>query len=206
MKKTKKKIDIKVKVPVYICNNKSIIELNPDTEEVYNIKSSNIPPSEIYPKRWSPNFISKFLSGESETLNLKELYLEVLELYKKYLYFDDDIWYHIHTLWDIGTYFFLLFDCYPIFVLRGLSETGKTKIMTLSRQFTFNATEEMTNPSESVLFRITEDLQPTKYIDEAESFFTTAKGKHEPDTRAELLNSGFKRTGTIAKSEKVGNT
>ncbi|MBU0460776.1 MAG: hypothetical protein KJ771_08290, partial [Nanoarchaeota archaeon] len=119
--------------------------------------------------------------------------------------FSNDNWYSIHTLWDIGTYFYSLFVYYPLFELRGLKATGKTKIMSISRQFTFNATEEMTNPSEATLFRITHEQRPTKYVDEAEKLYTVYKGKVEADPRAELINSGYKYTGTVPRQEKMGN-
>jgi hypothetical protein len=88
--------------------------------------------------------------------------------------------------------------------MRGLPGTGKTKAMDISRQITLNATPVMVNPSESTLFRETQDKRPTKYIDEAEKLFRFQKGNVEPDSRAELINASFTASGTVPRQEKIG--
>ena len=115
--------------------------------------------------------------------------MRIKEIYEKYLYYNNKTWYAIHALWDMGTYFFLLLKAYPLLELRGIRGSAKTKTMGISSSITFNATDIMINPSESALFRETNEKRPTKYIDEAEKLFKVEKGKVIPDTRAELINS-----------------
>lgn len=160
---------------------------------------------ESYPMRWSLPSIEKYLRGEAESIEVRELFNRVRGLYEEFLYFSPSYWYDIHALWDMMTYCFLLFHYIPILELRGMSGTAKTKIMTVSRQISFNPTEEMTNPSASTLFRETHFRRPTKYIDEAERLFPIVRGKVEPDERAELVNSSYKSTGAVPRQEKIGN-
>jgi len=192
------------RVPVLICSDGKHYPLGKKFEEAFKIRVE-VPSS--YPDPWSLRSIEKYLRGEAETIDGKTLFKKLKELYQKYLYFQNDGWYSLHAIWDISTYFFLLFRYFPILELRGFQGTGKGKIMTLSRQITFNATDEMTNPSSSVLFRTTHELRPTTYIDEAENLFEFDKrtGKAQPDERAQMLNSGYKYTGRVPRSEKQGD-
>lgn len=193
-----------IRTPVIIGSDHKLYEINRTFTEKHKIRFGELPDSEEYPLRWELENIKEWLDNKTPIINGEELYNQIMNFYKKYLYFSNDNWYKIHAIWDIGTYFFLLAKYYPIMELRGLKRTAKTKIMTLSRMFTFNSTEEMSNPTESTLFRETHSKRPTKYIDEAEKLFIKIKGRLEPDMRAELLNSGYKYTGSVPRQEKIG--
>jgi len=192
-------------VPVLITSNNECYEVGKEFEKKNLVKFSCLPDPENYQRRWSLNSIQKYLTGDVERINGQDLFDNIKKQYEHFLYFSHETWYTVHALWDIGTYFFLLSKYYPLLELRGLRGTAKSKIMTLSRQMSFNATEEMTNPSEPTLFRDTHMKRPAKYIDEAEKLFMIIKGKVEPDNRAELINSSFKYTGTVPRQEKEGN-
>ena len=194
-----------IKVPVLITSNNELIEVSALLEEKSKIRIIDLPNASNYPRRWSLSSIKDFLEKKDSKIEPKETYSKIKKTYEQYICFNNPTWYSVHALWDIGTYFFSLFLYYPLMELRGLKRTGKTKIMTASRQFTFNATEEMTNPSESTLFRVTHEQRPTKYIDEAEKLYIINRGKIEADSRAELINSGYKYTGTVPRQEKQGN-
>jgi hypothetical protein len=191
--------------PVLIGSDRKIYEISEQFEEKYLVSINEIPNGDVYPKRWGLNSIKRFLEDKDYVVNPEDILKKIKKIYEDNIYFTNKNWYSIHALWDMGTYFYSLFKYYPLLELRGLKRTGKTKIMTTSRQFTFNATEEMTNPSEATLFRLTHEQRPTKYIDEAEKLYTTIRGKAEPDARAELINSGYKYTGNVPRQEKQGN-
>lgn len=196
--------------PVFIVSNpkateRKIIELDRDYQDKkHRIKCRFIPDETAIPRRWNLTNIQHFLALQSISPSINELYEEIKRVYQKYTYFDNPIWYSIHALWDISTYFYMLFDYFPIMELRGYMRSGKTKIMGISRLFTFNPSLELTNPSEATLFR---EGGKTQYIDEAEKIFyhNPKTGKIENDTRAEVINSGFKKTGVVPRQEKFSN-
>lgn len=196
------------RVPVIITSDYNIIEIGENLNLNNKIRIRELPSEENYPLRWDRKDIQDFINNEDELTRkqIKTLFEEIKKTYKKYIYFNSEEWYNTQVLWDIGTYFFMLFDYYPIMELRGQKGTAKTKVMSISRLFSFNATEEMSNPSEATLFRETHDKRPTKYIDEAEKlYFFNPKTNHiEADPRAELINSGFKYTGSVPRQEKRG--
>ena len=156
--------------------------------------------------RWELKDIDDFLHNMQQTkINGKDLFNSINNQYEYYMYYRSKEWYNIHTLWDIGTYLHQIFSAFPIYENRGLMGTAKTKSMVVSSYITLNATDIMTNPSEATLFRETETLRPTKYIDEAEKLFKFTKEGMEAENRVELINASYTRNGSVPRQEKVGN-
>ena len=186
-----------------VTSDKQLLPANRYLEKSHKIRMINIPKS--YPNRFTPIVIKKWIKGEKKGLSFKQVFEKIKNRYEKYLYFREEEFYSIRAIWDIGTYFFMLFDYYPLAELRGIKGSAKNKIMDVSRPITFNATREMTNPTESTLFRLTDERRPTKYIDEAERLFNIIRGKVEADSRVELINSSYKKTGSVPRQEKQGN-
>ncbi len=191
--------------PVLIPSNRKLTEATKEAEMDYNIKFNAIPSH--LPLRWSLESIKNYLEADDRVPDLtpRELFEKIKKKYEENCFFKEPTWYKVNTLWDAGTYFFMLFDNFPIKEERGLQGTGKTKTMKVSKNISFNATDIMINPSESTLFRETHDKRPTKYIDEAEKLFTFKKGQMESDNRVELINGSYSKGSTIPRIEKVGN-
>jgi len=154
--------------------------------------------------RWELEDIRKYLDGKAEQVNGLDLFNLIKEQYEHYNFYREKNWYAVNTLWDIGTYLHQLFSAYPLKENRGLAGTGKSKSMNVSSYITLNATDIMTNPSEATLFRETEILRPTKYIDEAEKLFKMTKFGLESDNRVELINASYTRNGSVPRQEKLG--
>lgn len=192
-----------IEYPALITSDRQLLPIGTELENKYRIRFKIIPAE--YPLRWKLLSIYDYLQGKTAPPSGKKIFDTIRYQYEKYLYFASPEWYDIRALWDMGTYFFMLFYYYPLAELRGMKGTAKTKIFAISRGFTFNATEEMTNPSEATLFHETAERRPTKYIDEAEKLFTIQNGKVMSDPRADLLNASYKYTGTVPRMEKVGN-
>lgn len=194
-----------IRAPVLIGSDKKLYEISDDFERDNKLTFPFLPLPNEYELRWELSSLESFLKNKSEPIDGKEIFKNIKQIYCGYLYFDDDTWYKIHALWDMATYSFLLFYYFPLFELRGIKGSAKNKIMAISRAITFNASEEMTDPSESTLFRDTTVKRHTKYIDEAENLFSFFKGKVEADKRAQLINSGYKYTGHVPRMDKIGN-
>ena len=189
--------------PVLITSNHKLIEVGKPLEEEYKIKINTIP--SLMPLRWRLEKIKAFLDAKEEDITLKDVYLLIKPLYMEYNYFVKNDWYNIHSLWDIMTYFFMLFNKIPIFELRGIKRSGKSKVMDLSRLLTLNASKRLINPSEATLFRETHSLRYTKYVDEAEKIFFDNKGNVTEDGKAELINASYEKGSVVPRVEKLGN-
>lgn len=193
-----------IRSPAVLTSNPKLIEPSPKTEDAYRVKFVAIPT--VLKMRCDLKLIDDYRNRRAETPQGKEIFEAINSTYKKFLFFQNDLWYDVHTLWDIGTYFFILFNTYPIFELRGLSGTAKSKVMEVSRLHSLNPTEIMINPSEASLFRITHSNRPTKYIDEAEKLFQYISGTWQSSPVVELINGSYSRGSTVPRMEKVGNS
>lgn len=155
---------------------------------------------------WELDKIREFLEGGEEIVSKEEVYKKIKTIYQKNIYYGFDEWFDFDTCWDIGTYFFNLFSTFPIYERRGIRGSGKTKAMSISRNIAFNSSDTiLINPSESSLFRETNDKRFTKYIDEAEKLFRFTKYGVEPDQRIDLINSSYKKGSSVPRVEKIGN-
>ena len=187
--------------PALITSSFEIIEVINDFIPQYRVRFEAIPGQlEI---RWGLNNIKEYLEGKAPQIQKDDVINQIKSLYEKFLFFHHKEWYLIHSLWDIGTYFFQLFDAYPIMELRGLKGAAKTKIMKVSSRVTFNGSPIMTNPSESTLFRETHEKRQTKYIDEAEKLFTFIKGQMISSPQVEVINASYSKGGYVPRVEKI---
>lgn len=193
-----------IQQPVLITSDGRLLEAQKSLEKDFKVR---IETPYGLPLRWSLKSLKRYLDGQAQAIDARQLFDKVRSQYERFLYYRNPVWYDVHALWDIGSYFFMLFNAYPLFELRGVQGSAKSKTMEVSQRITLNASDIMINPSEATLFRDTHELRPTKYIDEAEKLFPfNPKTKQvEPDLRAELINSSYSRGGVVPRQEKVGN-
>lgn len=192
-----------IMAPAILTSDKKLLEPTSEMENSYKIRYIAIP-NEL-DLRIQLGVIEKFIKKENILVEGKELFNSVKQAYEKFLFFQNPLWYEVHALWDMGTYFFQLFHSYPLLDLSGLASTGKSKIMNVSRIFTLNPTQIMINPSEASLFRLTHSNRPTKYIDECEKLFQFVAGTWQSSPVVELINGSYSKGSSVPRLEKVGN-
>lgn len=126
---------------------------------------------------------------------------KIKDKYKNSLYFNDERWLTLHGIWDIGTYFFDLFNKYPYIENVGLKGTAKTKTMRISELISFNGKYYL-KPTAATLFRYVERNKCSLFIDEVENLFKISKGKIEQDDIVELLNGGYQKGAVVPRWDK----
>ncbi len=190
--------------PVILASNRRGLVVSKWFQNSYKISYGEIPYE--MKLRWELKDIDDYVHNKKKrVVDGKDLFESIKKKYELYLYFRGKDWYEVNSLWDLGTYFHQLFSTFPLKENRGLSGSAKTKNMVVSSYITLNATDIMVNPSEATLFRETESLRPTKYIDEAEKLFKFSDKGIEPDNRVELINASYTRNGVVPRQEKIGN-
>lgn len=190
--------------PCLITSNREFLEVNERVKQDYKIDFGDLP--DYLPKRWSLNKIREFLEGRTKKVDGLKLLNKIKAQYEKYCFIRRQEWYKIYALWDLGTYVFMIFEAYPFIENRGIAGSGKTKCMTISSFMSFNGGQIMINPTESTLFRDTDQVRGTKYFDEAEKLwaFNPKTKQMEGDTRTELINSSYTKEGRVPRQEKIG--
>lgn len=191
--------------PCLITSDKKVLEVDERLKEDYGIDFDNIPSG--LPKRWNLEHIRAWLNFSDDEIKPNELLNKIVRQYEKYLSIRNKTWYKIHSLWDLGTYFYQLFEAYPFLELRGIAGTGKTKSMVISSYLSFNGGQIMVNPSEATLFRETDEVRGTKYFDEAEKLWVYNKStkQYEGDVRTELINASYTKDAKVPRQEKIFN-
>lgn len=188
--------------PIIIMSDFNLNEIKDKFEKDHNVKFSE---KSLLGPRWSLEAIENSVKLKGDYLKTlwdkKKLFDEIVGQYKKYIFFYDERFYELHALWDMGTYFFILFYAYPYIELCGLPDTGKTKAMRTSRQMAFNGFE-VTDPTKSTIFRFVEREKPTLYIDEAEKLFRQTGKRTESDDIVELLNKGWEKDAKVPRNDK----
>jgi len=197
-----KTIKIQKRVPALI-TKKGLIDIDDLFFNKYKTIITDIPVK--MELSWNLESIRDFLSEIPNEKRGIDIFEDIKRDYQHNLYFRKDEWYDVHTLWDMGTPFLEIWDNYPIMELRGKKRVAKTKVQKNSRKFTFNATKIWINPTESTLFRETNDLRPTKYIDECEKLFLRTPRGVEPDSRVEVINGSYSKGSVVPRQEKRGN-
>ncbi len=191
--------------PCLITSNRELLELDERLKEDLKLDFENLP--SYLPSRWNLEKIKSYLDGNTEPVNGKELLNKIKTQYENYIFIRNKTWYKILSIWDIGTYLYVVFEAYPFIENRGIPGTAKTKDMTVSSFITFNSGQIMVNPTESTLFRETDEIRGTKYFDEAEKLwvFNKATKQYEGDVRTELINASYTKEGKVPRQEKIGN-
>ena len=133
------------------------------------------------------------LSEEEEQKLLREVYIEIIEVLKKYCDLKEE-YYSLVAIWIIGTYFHKQFPTYPYLFFNAMKGSGKTRIMKLILHLAKDG-NLMNNMSESVLFRTAS--QRTIGIDEFENI-----GSKEKALLRELLNSAYKKGTVVERARK----
>jgi len=191
-------------VPCLICSDKKYYEVTERFKEDWVI-DFDLP--SYLPPRWDLDMIKNYLDGESKQVEGKILLDKIKTIYERYLSIRNKTWYKVHSLWDIGTYLYMIFEAYPFVELRGIAGSGKSKSMTISSFISFNGGQVMVNPSESTLFRETDEVRGSKYFDEAEKLwiFNKSTKQYEGDVRTELINASYTKDAKVPRQEKLGN-
>jgi len=189
--------------PAILTSDRKLLEPTSETENNYKIRYIAIPTD--LDLRIRLKAIEGFIKNNNLSVSGEEIFNFIKQTYEKFLFFQNSLWYEVHALWDIGTYFFQLFHSYPLLDLSGLASTGKSKIMNVSRMFTLNPTQIMINPSEASLFRLTHSNRPTKYIDECEKLFQFIGGTWQSSPVVELINGSYSKGSSVPRLEKIGN-
>jgi len=154
--------------------------------EAFNIQLTHTDFS--YNQRWSTQNINSFIRKTINPPTKTELFELIKNKFLHYLEIRDSKIYDLLTIWNIGTYFYRLFNTYPYIYIGGISQSGKSKLLMLSSCICFNSVPSA-NMSTAVLYRLIQNARCSLFIDETEFLSNWRKAG---DFRNILLN-GYKK-------------
>lgn len=134
-------------------------------------------------------------------LDPTSLYSFVRSFIKRFLYFEHRQVFDILTAWVIGSYVYQLFQAYPYLHFMGEKGTGKTTILEILTQLSFNG-KHLTKATPSSLIHQVHYHSSTLCIDEFEDY--SSKRKSEDDL-SRFLNGGYHYKGSYEKRSRNDN-
>ncbi len=175
-----------------------------DKKEIFALSKKELLDRNLYPSgtcyvmsnRWCYKNLKAWLK-EDIKISPEELFFNIKEKYEYYLDYIEPRLYTFNTLWVIGTYFFPLFNAYPIVFLNGGSGAGKSKTIDVTEQLVFNAINTA-NISDASIYRIIQGTRATLLLDENEKIADSEEAK----TLVNLVLAGFKKGAKVIRLEK----
>lgn len=122
-----------------------------------------------------------------------DIFEEVLRKVGYYWWHRDERWRLALTCWIVGTYFFVLYPAYPIWIAQGERETGKTTSLKVVRLLAWNPTNVETNLRPAPLYRTIEGARPTYIVD------VTKLPKQQKVELQDVAESGFEKDGSVRR-------
>lgn len=182
-----------------ITSDRRLLKVDDEVEffNKYKLYIKQLPAIKNPESRWPKELIKKFLF-EGYTPSPKSVFNKTKEVHMKYSEMREWQWYYILPLWDIGTYFYTIFETFPYLAFDGIKGTGKSKVTRIITRLSFNGVLSV-SISEATLFRDIESLRCTLGIDEAEALKDPEKGQM---IRA-LLNTGYFKGARVPRQEKT---
>lgn len=187
-------------MPFIITSQGQVLEcLNSELKNL-NLTARTIPSQAL--NRWHPKDIKHFVEAvENEAVpqvDLNFIFQEIRKTFKDYLYFKTPEIYDFIGVYVIATYFYQLFPAFPLLVLFGPKQSGKSLNLQLMEHLAFNALL-VTDPTPAVIYRTIEELGPTLLLDEIESL---GSRREYAGSFMSILRASYKRIDVPRMEER----
>jgi hypothetical protein len=144
-------------------------------------------------ERWGIAEVNQFLEDHATLANNpfpnhKQLFDEIVAILKRFMELETETDYVLVAAWVIGTYFHPLFPAYPYLHPKGPKHSGKSQLLTVLQQLSFNAIKA--RPSLAALCDTVDALRGTYLIDQADSL-----GRKGGEEMVDILTDSYKRSG-----------
>jgi len=189
-------------VPAFITSFGQLLECSDEELTKFNLTARTIPSQAL--KRWHPHDVAEYIESMKKdvqpAVDLSHIYNEIRSSFTSYVYFEKPVIYDFMSVYVIATYFHPLFQAFPLLVLYGPTESGKSLTMQIIEYLAFNAVM-ITDPTPAVIFRTIEELCPTMLMDEIEGL---ASRRDYASSIMSILRASYKRIDVPRMEEKPG--
>ena len=144
-------------------------------------------------EQWGLAELNAFLAAHADMAENpfpkpKQLFDEIVATLKRFIELEKEVDYALVAAWTIGTYFHQLFPAYPFLNPKGPKRSGKSQLLTVLQQLSFNAVKA--RPSLAALSDTVDALHGTALIDQADSL-----GRKGGEEMLDILTDSYKRSG-----------
>lgn len=139
--------------------------------------------------------------SEGKDVDPRETDREMDELLRRHVFFKDDGVRVVVKRLIEGTFFYDVFDHFPIIFIFGVSESGKSRLLKCVMFAGYHG-KAMIDPTEAAIFRTKEEERCTLCIDEAEQFTNPRHPSYQMIIT--LLNASYSKYFTVPRYDEVG--
>jgi hypothetical protein len=130
----------------------------------------------------------------------RDLIAIVRDTIRRFVFIKDDRMYLLISVWILATYIYENFDYFPIlWITSPTKRSGKTRLMEVLAQLASRPSGIKVNPSEAILFRIT-NRGSTLLVDEVEKLKNSDRDLY--GAIMAVLNSGFQKGASVSRVQK----
>ncbi len=191
---------VKTFAPTLITSRGTVRECSESELEKMGLRARTVPSQAL--SRWHPRDIRKYLERMNKDLppavNPALIFDDIRSAFADYIYFQSPVIYDFMSIYVISTYFYQLFQAFPLLVLYGPTESGKSMVMQIIEYLAFNAMM-VTDPTPAVIFRAIEEFGPTLLMDEIEGL---ASRREYASSIMSILRASYKRIDVPRMEEK----
>jgi len=139
--------------------------------------------------------VQKFLDGADDVSGDK-LFKKILNIYKHYIWHEDERFYLLQSVWTIGTYLYISFNHFGYQFLHSmLPRSAKSRVEEIISHLAYESTELLNSPTAPYI-RETVDEGRTILLDTLERLKMRATEGY--GAILELQDAGFRNGGTVA--------
>lgn len=191
----------KFKEPVIVTSMGEALKCDSSNLSKLHLTARTVP--SYAPDRWHPQDVQRYITSMKNDISPAPHLSSVFDLirasFMDYVYFEKSIFYDFMSVYIIATYFYPLFQAFPLLVLYGPTESGKSLTMQIIEHLAFNAMM-VTDPTPATLFRVIEELGPTMLMDEIEGL---ASRRDYASSIMSILRASYKPIDVPRMEEKT---
>ena len=125
---------------------------------------------------------------KGKTVDLRSVDQQIEDIIRNHLFLETNEEYLVVKRWIEATYFYDIFDAFPILFINGLSGTGKSRLLEIIYMLSYHG-KAMTEPTIAAFFRTISKFKPTLTIDEGEQI-------SDNENLRRVLNSCYTKSGS----------
>lgn len=134
--------------------------------------------------------------AETEKEMLKAMVEKLIQVFRKYIFFEEQLFYYLCSIYVLLTHVYDIFDELPYLLIYGPKGTGKSRLGDILGGLCLNPINSSEISTPYVYRAITQFNETTLILDEADDLLSNSK-RSGPLLR--ILRSGYRRTGNVGR-------
>ncbi len=136
-----------------------------------------------------------------DTTKIDQMVKKMTELFHRFIYFEDNLFYTFSAIYVLFTYFYDIFDQIPYLQIYGLKDSGKSRLGDVFKGLCFNPFNSSEISNAALYRKISKEHKGiTMIIDEKDDIGDSTRN----DSLLSILRSGYRSDGNVTRCGRNG--